>query len=66
MNVKVLPPATCGTFKPSSSGTLVDLEWKFTRNGVVVNSADALPVVTVTGPGGYSKTLQRGGWLCGG
>ena len=59
--VKVLPPAICGTFKPSSSGTLVDLEWKFkNQSGAVVNSADALPVVTVTGPGGYSKTYSAG------
>jgi hypothetical protein len=58
--VKVLPPAICGTFKPSSTGTLVDLEWKFTVNGTIINSADALPVVTVTGPGGYSKTYSAG------
>ena len=30
------------------------------QSGVVVNSADALPVVTVTGPGGYSKTYSAG------
>ena len=61
MNVKNLPPAAGVTFKPSYTGTFEALEWKFTRNGVVVNSADALPVVTVTGPGGYSKTLSAGG-----
>ena len=61
LNVKNLPPAAGVTFKPSSSGTLVDLEWKFTTNGAVVNSADARPIVTITGPGGYSKTLSGGG-----
>ena len=61
LNVKNLPPAAGVTFKPSSTGTLVDLEWKFTTNGAVVNSADARPIVTITGPGGYSKTLSGGG-----
>ena len=61
LNVKNLPPAAGVTFKPSSTGTLVDLEWKFTTNGTVVNSADARPIVTITGPGGYSKTLSGGG-----
>ena len=61
LNVKNLPPAAGVTFKPSSSGTLVDLEWKFTTNGAVVNSADAQPIVTITGPGGYWKTLSGGG-----
>jgi len=60
VNVKNLPPAAGVTFKPSSTGTLVDLEWKFTRSGAVVNSADSLPAVTVTGPGGYSKTFTAG------
>ena len=59
-NVKNLPPAAGVTFKPSSSGTLVDLDWRFTQNGVVVNSADALPKITITGPGGYSVTLSPG------
>ncbi|MCU0250441.1 MAG: hypothetical protein MUE61_09545 [Vicinamibacterales bacterium] len=61
LNVKNLPPAAGVTFKPSSTGTLVDLEWKFTTNGAVVNSADARPTVTITGPGGYSKILSGGG-----
>jgi len=61
LNVKNLPPAAGVTFKPSYTGTLVDLEWKFTTNGAVVNSADARPIVTIAGPGGYSKTLSGGG-----
>ena len=57
ISVKNLPPASGVTFKPSAKGTLVDLEWKFTTNGVVVASADSLPSVTVTGPGGYNQTF---------
>jgi hypothetical protein len=38
----------------------VDLEWKFTTAGVVVNSYAVAPSVKVTGPGGYSKTMTQG------
>jgi hypothetical protein len=58
-----LPP-TGVTFKPSSTGTLVDVEWRFTINGIVVNSsADSLPSVTITGPAPYDgagKTYTPG------
>jgi hypothetical protein len=57
VNVKNLPPAAGVTFKPSKYGTLVDFEWKFTKNGTVVSSADAQPSVTITGPNGYSQTF---------
>ena len=60
VSVKNMPPAAGVTFKPSSTGTAVDLDWKFTKSGVVVNSADAQPVVTISGPGGFSKTFSPG------
>ncbi len=60
VNVKNLPPAAGVTFKPSSTGTPVDLDWKFATNGTVINSAESLPTVTVTGPGGFSKTFSPG------
>jgi len=60
VNVKNLPPASGVMFKPSSTGTLVDLEWKLTTGGVVTNSSTVAPTVRVTGPGGYSKTLTQG------
>ena len=56
VNVKNLPPAAGVTFKPSSKGTLVDFEWKFTKNGVVVDSADSLPSVTIQSPSGVVTT----------
>jgi VCBS repeat-containing protein len=56
LNVKNLPPAAGVTFKSSSRGTLVDFEWKFTKGGVVVNSADAQPAVTIVSPSGSSRT----------
>jgi VCBS repeat-containing protein len=46
-NVKNLPPADGVTFRPSSRGTYVDFEWKFTSNGIAVNSSDSLPSVTI-------------------
>ena len=56
LNVKNLPPAAGVTFKPSSRGTLVDFEWKFTMGGAIVNSADAQPSVTIVSPSGSSRT----------
>jgi VCBS repeat-containing protein len=56
VNVKNLPPAYGVTFKPSPKGTLVDFEWKFTTAGVVVNSANAQPSVTIVSPNGSSRT----------
>src|SRR5262249_54853397 len=56
VNVKNLPPAYGVTFKPSTKGTLVDFIWKFTIGGVVVNSADARPSVTIVSPSGSSRT----------
>jgi hypothetical protein len=50
VNVKNLPPSV--TYKPSSTGTLVDFEWKHKINGVVVNSSDSMPSVTIVGPPG--------------
>jgi hypothetical protein len=62
--VKNLPPAPGVTFKPSYRGTLVDLEWRFKKGGVVVNSYDARPSITITGPGGYSRTFVQVGGDC--
>ena len=56
VNVKNLPPAPGVTFKPSPRGTLVDFEWKFSKGGVVVSSADSMPSVTITSPSGISTT----------
>ena len=56
MNVKNLPPPAGTTFKINASGTMVDFEWRFKMGGVVVNSRDALPSVTVVGPAGASST----------
>jgi hypothetical protein len=60
INVRNLPPYAGVTFKPSANGTLVDFDWKFAVGGYTVASADALPSVTITGPGGYSKTFSPG------
>ena len=57
VNVKNLPPAAGVTFKPSSKGTLVDFEWKFTKNGSVVSSSDAQPSVTIQSPSGVITTF---------
>jgi hypothetical protein len=43
--VNSLPPSS--SYKPSSAGTLVDFDWKFTVASVVVNSSDALPSVSI-------------------
>lgn len=47
--VQNLPPGAGKTFNAGSS---VPLQWKFTLNGVVVNSADADPEIRITGPSG--------------
>ena len=57
VNVKNLPPAAGVTFKPSSKGTLVDFEWKFTKSGSVVSSSDAQPSVTIQSPTGVITTF---------
>lgn len=57
VNVKNLPPAAGVTFKPSAKGTLVDFEWKFTRNGGLVASSDARPRVTIQFPNGSVQTF---------
>ena len=57
VNVKNLPPAAGVTFKPSSKGTMVDFEWKFTKNGSVVASSDARPRVTIQFPNGTVQTF---------
>jgi hypothetical protein len=38
--------------KAFNSGSAVPIEWEFLLNGVAVNSSDAQPVITITGPGG--------------
>ncbi|MCK7510066.1 MAG: hypothetical protein MZV70_42540 [Desulfobacterales bacterium] len=62
VGVKVLPPATSGTFKPTSTGTLVDLEWKFTEpeRRHRQQRRCAASGHRLTGPGGYSKTYSAG------
>ena len=57
VNIKNLPPAAGVTFRPSSKGTLVDFEWKFTKNGVVVRSDDSLPSVEIWSPSGAMTTF---------
>jgi len=57
VNVKNLPPAAGVTFKPSSKGTMVDFEWKFTSNGSPVASSDARPRVTIQFPNGTIQTF---------
>ena len=42
-----LPPPAGKKFNAGSS---VPLQWRFTINGVVVNSADADPQIRITGP----------------
>jgi hypothetical protein len=64
VNVKNLPPPAGVKFRPNVWGTLVDLEWRFKMGGVVVNSWDAKPSITITGPGGYSKTFVQVGGDC--
>ena len=63
MNIKNLPPAPGVTFKPSSKGAVVDFEWKFTSGGVVVNSLDAQPSVTIQfGLTGTPRTYTPSSW----
>jgi hypothetical protein len=59
VNLNNLPPAAGVTFKPSSYGTLVDFQWSFTSNNVVVNSLDSLPSVTIVSPSGASSTFTK-------
>src|SRR5262249_34838911 len=57
VNVRNLPPPAGVTFKVSSSGTLVDFEWSLTIGGVIVNSSDVQPSVTIVSPSGASSTF---------
>ena len=47
--VQNLPPPASKTFKP---GSAVPLAWRFTVNGTVGNTTDALPEVRIQGPSG--------------
>ncbi len=54
-----LPPATGVTFKAGPYASAISLEWKFTINGVVVNSLDALPSITIQGPAGSAYATAK-------
>ena len=45
--IKNLPPKG-----PQKTGSSIPLEWRFTLDGVAVNSFDAQPAILITGPGG--------------
>jgi len=51
LNVANLPPPAGKTFKP---GSAVPLKWQFTVDGVVYNSVNANPQITVVPPSGPS------------
>ncbi|MCX6551256.1 MAG: HYR domain-containing protein, partial [Acidobacteria bacterium] len=54
LNVKNLPPPSGTAAKLGSS---LPLSWRWTLGGTAVNSADALPLITITGPSGATTTF---------
>jgi hypothetical protein len=54
INVKNLPPPA-GT--KVNLGSSVPLSWRWTLGGVAVATADALPLITITGPTGVTTTF---------
>jgi len=54
INVKNLPPPA-GT--KLNLGSSVPLSWRWTLGGVAVATADALPLITITGPTGVTTTF---------
>src|SRR5581483_885945 len=49
VNVQNLPPPSGKSF---NSGSSIPLQWRFTLNGVAVDSSKAGPKITITGPAG--------------